>query len=440
MTPHPILTAFLLATSLASAQAQSSFTKITMGAIVNDGGSSYGCAWGDYDNDGFIDLAVANAGGQNNFLYRNTGNGAFTRILTGPFVTDGLDSIGVIWGDYDNDGFLDLFSATFEPPRKDALYRNNGDGTFTQITTGPQSNDSGAGNSAAWVDYDRDGWLDLFVVNAPQNEFLYHNNADGTFIAITSGPLINSGRNSIASAWSDYDNDGWLDLFVTSTMGAPNQLYRNRGDGTFELDAASPLSMEGGASLGCAWGDYDNDGFLDLFVANGGTNPDVYGESDNYLYHNNGNTNGWLLLKLIGSVSNRSAIGAKLRVKSRIGGKIIEQLREVSGSGQNDLRAHFGLGDAAKAETVRIEWPSGIVQEFRDVAAKQILRIVEPPMLAAISPGRVLVRGAKDVNYAIEVSSDLRAWAKSGVMKGGAEFVDTEANQHPVRYYRAVVE
>ena len=198
MTPHPILTALLLAASLASAQAQSSFTKITTGAIVTDGGSSYGCAWGDYDNDGFIDLAVANAWGQDNFLYRNIGNGAFTRILAGPFVTDGLDSVKVIWGDYDNDGFLDLFSTTFDPPRKDALYHNNADGTFTQITSGPQSNDSGAGTLAEWVDYDRDGWLDLFVANSlDQNEFLYHNNANCTFTPITSGPLVNSGASPL---------------------------------------------------------------------------------------------------------------------------------------------------------------------------------------------------------------------------------------------------
>ena len=110
----------------------------------------------------------------------------------------------------------------------------------------------------------------------------------------------------------------------------------------------------------------------------------------------------------------------------------------LSTEGRSSLGCAWG--DAAKAETVRIEWPSGIVQELHDVAAKQILRIVEPPVLTAISPGRVLVRGAKDISYAIEVSSDLRAWAKSGVVKGGAEFVDTEANQHPVRYYRAVME
>jgi hypothetical protein len=246
-------------------------------------------------------------------------------------------------------------------------------------------------------------------------------------------------------AWGDYDNDGWIDLFVGNNQGDLNVLYRNRGDGTFEVDSDSALSAEGGASLGTAWGDYDNDGFLDLFVANAGPNGDVFGESDNFLYRNDGNTNRWLLVKLIGSVSNRSAIGTKVRVKASIGGRIVEQLREVSGSGQNDLRAHFGLGDAATVETLRIEWPSGIMQELRGVAANRILRVVEPPRLAMTEPGSIAVYGRGDESgFRIEVSTDLRDWTTLGGLnvKGSASgwFTFADGGDQPVRYYRAVVE
>ena len=146
-------------------------------------------------------------------------------------------------------------------------------------------------------------------------------------------------------------------------------------------------------------------------------------------------------MRRIGSVSNRSAIGAKVRVKATVGGKAIEHMRELNGGtiNHNDLRAHFGLGDATVAETLRIEWPAGIVQELTNVAARQILTIVEPPRLRAVESGRVQVQGARDIDYAVEVSNDLTAWAGAGLVKGGAEFVDPDAGSHTVRYYRALV-
>jgi hypothetical protein len=140
--------------------------------------------------------------------------------------------------------------------------------------------------------------------------------------------------------------------------------------------------------VGAAWADYDRDGWLDLFVANAGEDPDAVTERDNYLYRNNGNTNRWLMIRLVGTVSNRSAIGAKVRLKTNIGGRTLWQLREISGGSgfcsQNDPRAHFGLGDATNAEILRIEWPSGTVQERRNVAVNQILTVTEPPRLQAV--------------------------------------------------------
>src|SRR5439155_7289915 len=159
--------------------------------------------------------------------------------------------------------------------------------------------------------------------------------------------------------------------------GAPNFPYPNNGDGTFTKITSGSLVNDLGNCGGAVWGDYDNDGFLDLFVANG-----FVGQSaNNLLYRNNANSNSWLNLRLIGTVSNRSAIGAKIRVQATIGGKTFWQLREISGGtsfgSQNDMRANFGLGDATNADIVRIEWPSSIVQTMTNVAAKQFLTGVE---------------------------------------------------------------
>lgn len=486
------------------------FTKITTGAIVNDGGDSAGCAWGDYDNDGYVDLFVANRGGQNNFLYRNQRNGAFEKITAGRIVTDGGNSRGGgAWADYNNDGWLDLIVAnTFEP---NFLYHNNGDGTFARVTSaaagsivaktgathscawgdfdndghvdlfepnafdepsflhrnrgngsfteentsvvvmdrgnpfvavwsdydndgrldlflarggfrgsennflyrneggshftklsaatvGSVVNDGGYSLGAAWGDYDNDGFQDLFVANgqgsgAARLNFLYHNSGDGRFTRMTTntvGSLASDLGQSIGCAWGDYDNDGFLDLFVATAIGT-KLLYHNNTDGSFTRIDSGSLVNDFGTSLSCAWADYDNDGFLDLFVANGGEN--------NALYRNAGNDNSSISLRLVGTQSNRSAIGAKVRVKATIGGKAFWQVREISGGSgygsQNDLRAHFGLGDATNADLIRIEWPSGVVQELREVAARQVLAIQESnadifPAQADVSLGATL--------------------------------------------------
>jgi hypothetical protein len=173
-------------------------------------------------------------------------------------------------------------------------------------------------------------------------------------------------------------------------------------------------------------------------VANGNST-----SQKNFLYHNNGNSNNWINFKLVGTISNHSAIGAKVRVKAAIKGQPTWQLREISGGSgltcQNDLRANVGLGDSTMADTVRIEWPSGIVQEMHNVAAKQFLIVTEPPQLTMKDIGRLRVRGAGNVDYTIAVSEDLSRWTRAGVVKGGAEFVDAEAGQHAARFYRAVM-
>jgi len=275
-----------------------------------------------------------------------------------------------------------------------------------------------------------------------ERNFLYHNDGHGRFTKITDGIIVNEGGRSYSCAWGDFDNDGYLDLFVTNWLGENNFLYRNNTDGTFTKILGGSLVNDGGAgSSGCAWGDYDNDGFLDLFVVN----IEKY-----FLYRNNGNSNAWINIKCVGTASNRSAIGAKIRVKAVIRGKSVWQLTEVSGgsgfTSQNDMRANFGLGDATVVDTVRIEWPSGIVQELHDVRAKQFLTAVEPAFQitkpqSGAEGFQMTVAARKGTKQSIEVTSDLVNWtplASVTNLDGAAKFLDPSAHDLPQRFYRVV--
>jgi hypothetical protein len=367
------------------------FTKSGGGELLFDTGQFTSAAWGDADGDGLLDLYVG-VNGNPNLLYRNLGNGAFAKLDGDPSVLDTRKgTTSVAWGDYNNDGAPDLIVADqgggggfFALNANEFLYANRGTGTFTRqtnvITTA-----GGTSLSCAWVDYDNNGTLDLFVVNyAGQNNALFRNLGDGTFTNITTGELVTDGAedgNSTGCAWGDFDNDGWMDVFVANDGGLGNLLYHNNGDGTFtKIETGSPAN-DLGNSTGCAWVDMDRDGFLDLFVSN------VSG--GNFLYHNNGNGNRWLDVRLVGDISNRSGIGAKVRLLATIGGDSFWQLREIGardGSGSpHTPEAHFGLGDATVVQTLRIEWPSGIVQELHDVAPGQLLTVHELPSIRIAS-------------------------------------------------------
>ncbi len=422
------------------------FAKITSGVIVNDGGNSFASAWGDYDNDGDLDVFVANFG-ENNFLYQNNGNGAFTKITAGAIVNDGGNSTAGSWADYDNDGDLDLFVANWN--ENNFLYRNDGPTgagqviTFTKITTGAIVNDGGHSFSPGWSDYDNDGDLDLFVPNnagdknflyrndVPQgagftkitsgpivteggnsisgswgdydndgdldlfvtnervdNNFLYRNDGHGNFTKITTGVIVNVGGSSLSSTWGDYDNDGDLDLFVANgfNQSENNFLYQNNGDGSFTRITEGNIVNDGGRSYACAWGDYDNDGDLDLFVAN-------WGGENNFLYRNDGNANGWINIRCIGTASNKSAIGARVRAKALINGVPVWQMQEISAQpgsqSQNSLNVEFGLGNAGMIDSIRIEWPSGIVQDTANVAVNQFLTITEQQRFTRMTTGAI---------------------------------------------------
>jgi hypothetical protein len=380
------------------------FTKITSGDIVNDGGWSFNSSVADYDNDGNLDIFVDNGAFtyfvEDNFLYNGNGDGTFTKITSGDIVNDDEHSLSSSWCDYDNDGDTDLFVANSDPfngiPINNFLYQNNGDGTFTKLTEGVVVNDNSISTGGSWGDYDNDGDFDLFVANwYEEDNHLYQNDGDGTFTQITSGDIVNDGGYSVSGAWGDYDNDGDLDLYVTNDWNQNNFLYSNNGDDTFTRMTEGIIVNDGGRSNGATWTDYDNDGHLDLFVPNG-----QIPSQSNFLYRNNGVFNrNWINIKCIGTVSNASAIGTKVKARAVIAHRVVWQLREVSGhqgfNAQESFNVEFGFRYASVVDSLVIEWPSGAVDIYNDVDVNTFYRATEGESLerACFHPHATIGRG-----------------------------------------------
>jgi len=281
--PAAALSALILCAPL-SAAAQS-FTRITTGDAVTDARYSEGALWDDVDGDGDPDLFVANIVGEDNLLFLNDGSGTLTAADGGPVTSDGGFSYGGCLADFDDDGDPDLYVVNGGASQTTAnfLYRNDG-GTFVRILAGAPATDLGGSWSAAPADYDLDGDLDLFVANYNQNNALYRNDGGLSFAAVTSGPVVSDGGASLGSSWADYDDDGDPDLFVFNAdfaSGVVNFVYRNDGGGSFARDLTAPLGTAARNSVSGAWGDADNDGDLDLFVAN-------YSNQNNQFFRNDG--------------------------------------------------------------------------------------------------------------------------------------------------------
>lgn len=425
------------------------FTMVTTGPVAGDAGDSRGALWADYDNDGDLDLYVSNRGGnvpppvtapvEANFLYQNNGNGTFTKVTNALPVTEANFTWSSSWVDYDNDGDIDLHMPDNLHAADDFFFENDGSGTFRsvtpafvepgsnpstgvaswidmdndgdqdvllvksgrflpeggednrlfrnlladtgslsfeEITTGDMVNHFDNDFQASWADYDNDGDMDVFLGHAGGplgvSNYLYRNEGGGVFTQITTGPVVNDQDGTLGSGWADYDNDGHIDLLVAN--GGLDKLYRNNGDGTFTSmneDAVGPIVSTQGNSWGAAWGDYNNDGFQDAIVVNNG--------GANYLYRNDlANGNHWINISAVGGSSNRSAIGTKVYAEATIAGQVVRQVRHITGSptgdrSQNSLRVHFGLGDATVIDVLRLEWPSGLMEEYYDVPADQFL-------------------------------------------------------------------
>lgn len=396
----------------------STFTDITQHAGVGDSRWSLGCAFADYDNDGFVDLYVANYidfdfethtdctqkgvatycppesfEGSPDTLYRNNGDGTFTDVTTTTSVynKDGK-GMGVVFGDYDNDGDVDCYVGN--DAGENFLYQNKGDGTFTNVgwMAGVEADENGNVQGTMGVDfgdYDNDGLLDLVAVNYQQQPNALYRNDNGSFftdVSFVAGMAESLPYVGWGADFFDVDNDGDKDLLIanghlqdtveqyddTTTYPQRNYLLINNGQGRF-VDVA----MKAGSgfqslkvSRGLATGDYDNDGDLDVLISNANDAPQL-------LRNDSGNQGNWILIRTIGTRSNRAGIGA--RVKIQTGDSV--QIDEVrSGSGylsQNDLRLHFGVGTHKGIDSIEVKWPSGVVDIIREVEPNQILTIME---------------------------------------------------------------
>jgi len=439
-----------------------SFQDVTQAAgLANAGNGNYGMgvAVGDYDNDGNADLYVTSYG--KNILYHNNGDGTFTDVTPKAGVGGGGWSVSAGFFDYDNDGKLDLFVTrymdwdadhnkicggdwhTYCPPNAFPattclLYHNRGDGTFEDVTEkSGLAAKKGRALGVAFADYDGDGFTDIFVANDGMQQYLFHNNGDGTFTecGLESGVAFTAdgkGMSGMGTVFQDYDNDGRPDVLVTVLPREIYSLYHNEGGGNFNY-ASLEAGLGAMTSMSSGWGvgleDFDNDGWKDLFVAQGHVLDNVqdidaslrykevpllalnhkgrferadsgvtkpmaargvaFGDINNdgymdavisclggppvLLLNRGGGTNHWISISLQGTRSNRDGYGARVSVSG--------QTRMATSTGSylcaNDKRLHFGLGAAEKA-TVEILWPSGVKQVLNDVRADQFLSVREP--------------------------------------------------------------
>ena len=404
------------------------FTDVTRKAGIYDEQVRWGagCTFLDYDRDGNLDLFVCHyikldpaqtpgpgdppscqwkgipvmcgprgMTGDTNVLFHNNGDGSFTDVSekAGILKPGPRYSITAVSYDFDNDGWPDIYVAV--DSEASILYRNNHDGTFTDVAVmnGCAYSENGheqAGMGVAVADYDCDGWFDIFKTNfADDTCNLYHNNADGTFSDVTfsSGLGINNSYVAWGCGFVDYDNDGWQDIIqinghvypeidahnIGQTYKNPRLVYRNLGDGQFKDVSATmgPGITEHFSSRGAAFGDYDNDGDIDALVLNMNDLPSL-------LRNDGGNKQNWIKIKLVGTKCNRSAIGARVRV---VTGKHTQMDEVHSGSSvmsQGDLRLHFGVGKAEIIDLIEVKWPTTQkLERFTKVKPNQILTIRE---------------------------------------------------------------
>ncbi|MFQ5638441.1 MAG: CRTAC1 family protein [bacterium] len=424
--------------------------------VADPNGYGMGVSVGDYDNDGYPDIYVCNYG--SNVLFHNNGNGAFTDVTKKAGVGGNSNTVGAVWLDFDNDGMLDLYVGNYldydpdysyyyspdgfpgplaYPGQPDVLYRNQGDGAFEDVTESMglfKPEGRMMGSSAA--DYDNDGYVDLYVANDVMGNYLYHNEGGKRFqeMGLGAGVAYSEGgeaTSSMAVDFADYNSDGLLDLFVSDIHFSA--LYRNEGHGLFS-DVTIPAGIAAPSGQYDGWGaaflDYDNDGDPDIFKVNGDLNHlfgqedqlfenmntgqfrDVSVEKGSYFvqelvgrgacfgdYDNDGDVdvfivnlndralllrnesldrNNWLMMQLVGSASNRDGVGAKVKVIAD-GREQVAQKKSSSGYlSQNDPRLHFGLGKSEKVDKIEIVWPSGKSHVLENVRAGQIITITEP--------------------------------------------------------------
>ena len=375
------------------------FYDIAEQAGMADSIDSFTAAWLDFDLDGYLDLYIANGisgSGRENSLLHNQKNGTFLNVAAEVGVADSNKTIGTAAGDFDNDGLVDLYSVNIGDLNR--LYRNIGDGAFTDVAEAAGVLFPVEGSYVAFFfDLDNDGQLDLFVstmsafpdvLNSlvtgeaiePNRPFLYRNMGDGTFtdIAVPAGLARSFG--SMAATAGDIDNDGFVDIYLANggpqlSRLEPNVLFRNMGDGTFADVTATSGTGSLGKGHGSTFADFDQDGDLDLYAGLGGHyDADVW---PNILYRNDGPTHHYIEVELIGTRANRNGLGA--RVTAHAAGRQISAVRQ-SGFGfgtSNGPALHLGLGSATRVDSLHVQWPGGTLQRFFDLPINCSIRIVE---------------------------------------------------------------
>jgi hypothetical protein len=429
---------------------------------------SYGVAAADYDNDGWTDLFIANT--RRNTLYHNNGNGTFTDVTDqSGLAAKERDTLSVqaAWFDYDNDGLLDLIVSNYTrwSPEMDRrcrrgeteiycspttyvsvpnrLYHNLGHGKFEDVTDKSGFGKAlGKGMGICIADFNDDGWLDVFIANDTEPNLLYLNQRNGTFkeVGLVYGVAYNDSGSTVSAMGcdaKDYDNDGWVDVFYNNLMGQVWGLFRNQRGKSFRYASSTaklvPLS-EAYSGWSTGFIDYNNDGWKDLFSANGDVDTLVmnaqqhdtmfenvdgqhfvdvsremgegflrlgYQRGSAFIDLNNDgfmdlvvtslnqkprillnsadNGNHWLLIQAMGHKSNRDAIGAKIKVTTPSGRTLHNHVTvSVGFMSSSDPRVHFGLGTEGSAASIEIRWPSGIVQTLSNVPADQLLKVQEP--------------------------------------------------------------
>ncbi len=391
------------------------FTDVTAAARLDTSLSSNSAAWADYDNDGLIDLFVCRQH-RTCLLYRNKGDGTFEDVAArAGLPADLRDVLGVAWIDFDNDGYPDLFTNNGQSPTGSdqtsigfsglatglsRLYRNNRDGTFTDVTR-QLGIDGPPGGFSCWAwDFDNDGWLDIYATSTVHSledivngmlgrphelptPRLYRNLQGKGFRDVTKEVGLDLLCAPMGSNFGDLDNDGFLDFYLATgnpDLGAlvPNRLFRNVGGKRFAEITASSRTGHLQKGHGVSFGDWRRCGSLDMFVQLGGAVPgDRY---HNALFKNPGQGNNWLNVKLVGTKTNRAAIGARIKVTTAGPSPLTVHRHVSSGSsfGANPLEQHIGLGKADRVALLEIHWPtSGTTQVFRDVPINRGVVITE---------------------------------------------------------------
>ncbi len=336
-------------------QGQGNFSVLNRSGIDIHPQYFHGAAFADFNNDGYVDLIITNFF-ETRFhqLYKNNGDNTFTLVTNTPVSTVSERAMAPILGDFDNDGLVDIFIPNGNN-KANSLFRNIGNFQFEKVNDSILDNDKKNSVGAAWGDFNNDGYLDLIVLNASnQQNDLYINNGDRSFQKVENSPVVLDGGDSHGAVWVDVNNNGWLDLYVTNDQGA-SYLYINDQNGNFTRKVGELVGGNIGNTYGVSMADYNKDGYMDLAVS-------THTNGNNFLFCHNTDTANWIGFQLQGEFSNRMALGARVGIKSNGVWQWRQNLPVNGFGGQNSRLIHFGLGESGMPDSIVVIWPSGITQ------------------------------------------------------------------------------